>query len=144
MGILVPQATLPSGIVLSNVYMTFTGEVLYVNKLQSGLYMIRCFYRVYKDYASRTQQPNIRVEASVNVQDPNNNPFKMLYDALKAQYPGATDVLEPSQVTLPVTLTVSKETLASLKNDLENTPEDGVEIPFTEEALDALKEISSS
>ena len=140
MGILVPQATLPSGIVLSNVYMTFTGEVLYVTKLQTGMYLIRCFYRVYKDYASRSQQPNVRIEASVSVQDPNDNPFKMLYDALKAQYPGATDVLEPSQVVLPFTLTVSKETLASLKNDIENTPEDGVEIPFTEEAL---KEISS-
>lgn len=144
MGILVPQATLPSGIVLTNVYMTFTGEVLYVNKLPSGLYMIRCFYRVYKDYASRTQQPNVRVEASITVQDPNDNPFKMLYEVLKAQYPGATDVLEPSQVTLPFTLKVSKETLESLLNDIENTPEDPVEIPFTEEALEALKEISST
>jgi len=141
MGILVPQATLPSGIVLTNVYMTFTGEVLYVNKLPSGLYMIRCFYRVYKDYASRTQQPNVRVEASVTVQDPSDNPFKMLYDVLKAQYPGATDVLEPNQVTLPFTLLVSKDTLASLKNDIANPPTDGVEIPFTEEAL---KEISST
>jgi hypothetical protein len=134
MGILVPLATLPSGVTLQNVYMTFTGEVLYVTKTQNGMFMVRSFYRIYKDYASRNGPSNIRVEVSVNVQNPTDNPFGVLYDQLKLQYPGATDIFEPNQ-TVPVTISI--ETLKLLAQDLSNVASqtDPVQVPLSDQMV---------
>ena len=96
MGILVPEATLPMGITISNVYMSFSGEVIYTCPT-NGQYNVNTHYKVYKD---ETKQPdtNIRIPLNVQVTDISVGVYTTLYTALKDVYPGAEDsqvVAEP-------------------------------------------------
>jgi hypothetical protein len=92
MGILVPEATLPMGLVLSNVYVTFGGETIYVNpKNQLDMYRVSSTYRVYKD-PSKEGGTNITVPISVSVADiARDSIFGILYEELKIIYPGSVD-----------------------------------------------------
>ena len=89
MGILVPEATLPMGITISNVYMSFSGEVIYTCP-RNGQYAVNTHYKVYKD---DTKQPdtNIRIPLNVQVSDISVGVYTTLYTALKNLYPGAED-----------------------------------------------------
>jgi hypothetical protein len=94
MGILVPEATLPSGIYVSNVYMSFSGEVVYVTpRNEDGRYRVNTWYRVYKD---DTRQPdtNIRIPMSVTVNDiGERHVYDILYEELRALYQQSTNIL---------------------------------------------------
>jgi len=94
MGILVTDGVLPSGIPVSNVYMSFDSEVVYVAPRDpDGRYIIQSQYRVFKD---DTKQPssNIRIPVSVTVNDIGERPiYDILYDELRALYQQSTNIL---------------------------------------------------
>jgi hypothetical protein len=94
MGILVQEVILPMGVMLSNVYMSFSGEVVYITpRNEDGRYRVNTWYRVYKD---ETRQPdtNIRIPMSVTVNDIGDRPvYDILYDELRALYPQSTNIL---------------------------------------------------
>jgi len=91
MGILVPEANLPMGITISNVYMSFSGEVIYTMPNQtSNIYTINTSYKVYKD---DTKQPdtNIRIPLGIQVSDISVGVYTSLYENLKQIYPESVD-----------------------------------------------------
>jgi len=89
MGILVPEATLPMGITISNVYMSFSGEVIYTCPT-NGQYTINTSYKVYKD---ETKQPdtNIKIPLTVHVSDISVGVYTSLYENLKQIYHDSVD-----------------------------------------------------
>jgi len=89
MGILVPEANLPMGITVSNVYMSFSGEVIYTIP-GNGQYNINTSYKVYKD---DTKQPdtNIRIPLCIQVSDISVGVYTSLYENLKQIYPDSVD-----------------------------------------------------
>jgi len=89
MGILVPEANLPMGITISNVYMSFSGEVIYTVPL-NGQYRVNTYYKVYKD---ELKQPdtNIRIPINVQVSDINQGVYSILYSELKTIYSNNID-----------------------------------------------------
>jgi len=92
MGIIVPEATLPMGITLSNVYMSFSGEAIYVSS-GSGLYNINGIYKVFKD-ETKTPDTNIRIPISATINDiKDKDVYTILYTQLKTIYPGSQDVI---------------------------------------------------
>ena len=99
MGIIVPEANLPMGITISNVYMSFSEEVIYTVPM-NGQYRINTHYKVYKD---ELKQPdtNIRIPLNVQVSDISVGVYTTLYTALKNLYPGAEDS-QPVVVAEPV------------------------------------------
>jgi hypothetical protein len=90
MGITVPQATLPSGINVSNVYMSFANEVIYISPTSNSKNVINSYYNVYKD-STKTLGTNIRIPICVIVDDISVSVYTLLYDNLKQTYPGSTD-----------------------------------------------------
>lgn len=111
MGILVPDATLPMGITLSNVYISFGGETVYINpKNQMDMYRVSTTYRVYKDQ-SKDGGTNITVPISVNVSDISRDSiFGILYEELKTIYPGSMDVIDsPSTGSMDPPSTVAPD-----------------------------------
>ena len=92
MGIIVTDSTLPSGLPVNNVYMSFGTECITIfPKNPEGLYTIQIHYKVYKD---DTKQPNsdVRIPLTVQVSDISNI-FQTLYENLKQIYPNSTDSL---------------------------------------------------
>lgn len=92
MGILVPEANLPMGITVSNVYMSFSGEVIYTIP-GNGQYRVNTCYKVYKD---ETKQPdtNIRIPISITVNNiVGRDVYTILYEELKNLHSGSTDVI---------------------------------------------------
>ena len=89
MGIFVPEANLPMGITVSNVYMSFSGEVVYTVPL-NGQYRVNTYYKVYKD---ELKQPdtNIRIPINVQVSDINQSVYSILYSELKTIYSNNID-----------------------------------------------------
>jgi predicted membrane protein len=91
MGILVPEANLPMGITVSNVYMSFSGEVIYTIPNQTcNNYIINTSYKVYKD---DTKQPdtNIRIPLAIQVSNVSVGVYTSLYENLKQIYPDSVD-----------------------------------------------------
>ena len=91
MGILVTDGILPSGIPVSNVYMSFGSECITIfPKNTDGLYTIQTFYKVYKD---DTKQPNsdIRIPLAIQVSDISVGVYTSLYENLKQIYPNSVD-----------------------------------------------------
>ena len=92
MGIFVPEANLPMGITVSNVYMSFSGEVIYTSpNTGSNNYNINTYYKVYKD-ETKIPDTNIRISLAIQVSDISVGVYTSLYENLKALYPGSTDV----------------------------------------------------
>jgi hypothetical protein len=101
MGIIVPEANLPMGVTVSNVYMSFAGEVIYtmagsVSSIDGGTakkYMVNTHYKVYKD-ATKNPGSNIKIQISAQVDDiTNQDVYSILYAQLKSTYPDAQDVM---------------------------------------------------
>ena len=91
MGILVSECVLPSGIPVSNVYMSFDSEVIYVSpRSVDGRYTITANYKVYKD---DTKQPdtNIRIPFAIQVNDISVGVYTSLYENLKQIYPSSVN-----------------------------------------------------
>jgi hypothetical protein len=90
MGIFVPEAYLPMGITVSNVYMSFSGEVIYTVPM-NGQYNVNTYYKVYKD-ESKQPDTNIRIPISTQVSNINSRDvYTILYDELKQIYPSSID-----------------------------------------------------
>jgi hypothetical protein len=102
MGILLEQANLPSGISVSNVYMSFSGEVIYVvPNLGSNNYNINTHYKIFRDQ-SKQLDANIRIPIHVEVTDISVGVYHYLYEKLKSYYPDSIDVIEPEpEVIIP-------------------------------------------
>jgi hypothetical protein len=91
MGIIVTDGVLPSGVPVSNVYISFSSETVYVSSKNSiGLYTINAYYKVFKD---NTKEPNsdIRIPLFTQVSDISVGVFDSLYAELKKIYPNSTD-----------------------------------------------------
>jgi hypothetical protein len=91
MGILVYEGTLPSGIPVSNVYMSFGSEIVYISpKSPDDRYTVNTHYKVYKD---DTKNPNsdIRIPFAIQVNDISVGIFQSLYENLKQIYPDSVD-----------------------------------------------------
>jgi len=87
MGIIVPEATLPSGVVLSNVYMSFSGEPVYVSPTGPNQCQIYSYYKVWTD-VTKSRGSDIRILLTVPNVDSSVPVYTALYDALKNVYPG--------------------------------------------------------
>ena len=90
MGITVPDATLPSGVKVNNVYMSFANEIIYISPATNSKNVINSYYRVYKD-STKTPQNDIRIPITVVADDISVGVYKILYDNLKQTYSGSTD-----------------------------------------------------
>jgi hypothetical protein len=91
MGILVADGVLPSGIPVSNVYMSFDSEVIYVSPRGADeRYTVTANYKVFKD---DTKQPNsdVRIPFAIQVNDISVGVFQSLYENLKQIYPSSVD-----------------------------------------------------
>jgi|688.fasta_scaffold814555_2 hypothetical protein len=92
MGVFVSDGVLPSGIPISNVYMSFSGSMVYVEpKNPNDLYTVRAFCKVFKDQESKTSQPDITFQVVNQVSDISVSVFQSLYETLKQIYPDSVD-----------------------------------------------------
>jgi hypothetical protein len=91
MGIIVADGILPSGIRVSNVYMSFFSESVYVKAEPSGFSLSAC-YRVFKDPSKQTPS-DMRVPMFVAIgnSEINGSIYDILYRELKKTYPNSTD-----------------------------------------------------
>lgn len=93
MGILVAQGTLPNGVQVSNVYMSFFQENIVIQSVPAANnFMITSSYRVFAD-PSKQQGSDIRVPLILVLsQDQvSSHPYTYLYAELKKLYPDSTD-----------------------------------------------------
>jgi len=136
MGIFVPSATLPSGIQLNNVYMSFAGEVIFVTQTGKNMAMptqpeddtshqwrISSSYNVFNQRPSRmsTGLSNIKVPFATTVKIFDQNPYTHLYKALMDLYPGSTKVIDSEEIIPPVptsNLVISNDILVGLYKDI--------------------------
>lgn len=91
MGIIVTEGILPSGIPVSNVYMSFASEIVYVSpKTPTDIYILNTYYKVFKD---NTKEPNsdVRIPFFVQVSDISVGVYTSLYENLKQIYPDSVD-----------------------------------------------------
>jgi hypothetical protein len=93
MGILVPQAVLSSGIQLSNVYMSFSGEIIQILPRGNNQYGILSYCKVWLDKTKNPFNTEIKfpVETLLNVNSPAH---QSLYAELKRMFPDSTDLYE--------------------------------------------------
>lgn len=102
MGILVPEASLPNGITVNNVYMSFASEVIYIHPRNAdGSRHVTSNYRIFRDY-TKTPYSDMRFPISVTVtSDPYENVHDLLYSELRQMYPGSEDSLVNSTPSIP-------------------------------------------
>jgi hypothetical protein len=94
MGLLVPEAQLPMGVTLSNVYISLSGEVIQFCARESNVYRINSVYKIYNNQ-DKTLDTNIRIPISVSTSSVDGkSPYDILYTELKKLYPGSQDVIE--------------------------------------------------
>jgi hypothetical protein len=97
MGIILTDVyPLPSGINLSNVYVSFYQEQLFIQPTvgtdNSKQYMVSSNYRVYKDQDARNQVlPVVEKGAIMNTSDTLTDAYSQLYVALKQKFPNCID-----------------------------------------------------
>jgi len=93
MGIFVSEGVLPSGIPISNVYMSFSGSLVYVEPKYpvSNLYTIRAACKVFKDQESKSSKPDITFQVVNQVSDISVWVFQSLYEKLKEMFPNNID-----------------------------------------------------
>ena len=93
MGIFVPEAVLPSGILISNVYMSFSGSLVYIEpKNVNDVYFVRAFCKVFKDQ-TKSLEPDITFQVITTATDINLGVYDYLYEKLKELFPGSVDMI---------------------------------------------------
>jgi hypothetical protein len=92
MGLFVSQATLPSGIQVSNVYMSFNGEVVYTQQYgtSGNVWQVSSHYKVFSD-SQKSLPTNTRVNLNVLTSNANIDVYSELYWKLKEVYPQTLD-----------------------------------------------------
>jgi hypothetical protein len=96
MGILVANGTLPNGIQVSNVYMSFCQENITTQSVPiANNFMVSACYRVFAD-PSRQKGSNIRIPIVIVLpqSDMESHPYTYLYAELKKLYPDSIDWTE--------------------------------------------------
>jgi len=93
MGILVKNGILPDGIAVSNVYMCFRGEVVYVTPARKPKFIIDCNYRVYSTEDKNNISYDIRVPIQAWTDDISQGVYSYLYSKLTSVYPDSTNLL---------------------------------------------------
>jgi hypothetical protein len=100
MGIIVPEAVLPNGITVSNVYMCLPSTIFYFPRSGDGSYQIGSQYKVYKD-STKIPTSDITFPITVTVSSVSNtSAHELLYEELKKTYNGYTDSIENVSVPL--------------------------------------------
>jgi hypothetical protein len=93
MGVFVHDCVLPSGIPISNVYMSFSGSLVYVEpKNNDGMYFVRAFCKVFKDQ-TKSLDPDITFQVVTAVTDINLGAYNCLYGKLKEMFSNSEDVI---------------------------------------------------
>lgn len=92
MGLLVRSGTLPGGIGVKNVYMTFSDFPVYIMPKGNGQYEIRGYYSVYPSENERKQRDTI-IDLISSVTDVSGSLHAMLYLKLKEVYPDSENIL---------------------------------------------------
>ena len=92
MGILVPEATLPSGIQLSNVYVSFGNNMIQVTPRDSvsNIHSVTGVYSVYTDL-TKERGTNINIPFWAETSDISTGVYTILYEKLKTIYTEGTD-----------------------------------------------------
>lgn len=93
MGLFVNNGTLPGGVTVNNVYMTFSDFPVYIMPKGKGQYDIHGFYSVYPDETSPRTVRDTSIEFVVPVTDVSASLHSMLYAQLKTLYPDSTNML---------------------------------------------------
>ena len=97
MGIFVSEGVLPSGVPISNVYMSFSGSLVYVEpKDPNGLYFMRSTCKAFKDQASKSHLSDVSFQVAAQVSEVSIGGkcvYEWLYDKLKDMFPGSQDAL---------------------------------------------------
>lgn len=97
MGIILTDVyTLSSGISLSNVYISFFNEQLFIqpqNFSDTGPgFMVNSNYRVYRDQQAREEVLDVVEKGSImNTSETLTDAYSQLYAALKQKFPNSTD-----------------------------------------------------
>lgn len=91
MGILVNTGILPDGIAVSNVYMSFRQEIIYVTPGITPKFIIDCKYRVYPG-ADKKSSYEIRVPIQAETNDISQGVYTYLYNQLKSAYPDSNNI----------------------------------------------------
>jgi len=91
MGIMVQCGTIPSGVSVSNVYISFGSEPLYILP-NGGLYRITTHYRI---YSTQTKElgTDIRIPFTLNISNIDQNVYTAVYNELKCIYPNNIDCI---------------------------------------------------
>jgi hypothetical protein len=92
MGIFVRQGILPSGLSISNVYISFSGQPVHIFPIENSKYVIASTYLVFKD-KSKSLASETRYILEFPVTDINQNVYNLLYCELKKIYPNSFDVI---------------------------------------------------
>ena len=87
--------TLPSGVQVSNVYISFNDETIYVRPGISGNIEYTTYYKVFAD-SSKQGDFFIRVPLFLSIpkEQDTKRVFDLIYDHIKTLWPGSTDVIE--------------------------------------------------
>lgn len=92
MGVIIPEATLPSQIKVSNVYASFSNENILVFNNNNGSWRVASNYKLFSDPA-KTNGTDIRIPIEVNTSNIATGVYYILYQKIKEIYPGSIDVL---------------------------------------------------
>jgi hypothetical protein len=122
MGILA-TGTLPSGVQLSNVYISFSDESIYVrpNDINGTIEYTIC----YKVFASPSKEggyiSRVPFQVAVPLEQDTKRAYDIVYDHLKTLWPDSTDVLEKKSTfvnEMPVRPPIEPESTESLSSPL--------------------------
>ena len=92
MGIIVPEAILPSKIGISNVYISFAQENILVSKSYNNTWRVNTNYNIFND-ESKVDGTNIRIPIEVNSSNITEGVYSILYTELKNRYPNSQDII---------------------------------------------------
>lgn len=92
MGVIIPEATLPSQIKVSNVYASFSNENILVFNNNNGSWRVSSNYRLFSDQ-TKTNGADIRIPIEVNTTNISVGVYSILYQKIKDIYPDSIDVI---------------------------------------------------
>lgn len=92
MGVIIPEATLPSQIKVSNVYASFSNENILVFNNNNGSWRVSSNYRLFRDQ-TKVNGTDIRIPIEVNTSNISVGVYSILYQKIKDLYPDSVDVI---------------------------------------------------
>ena len=92
MGIIIPEVILPSQIKISNVYVSFSDEIIYVFNNNNGSWRINSHYKFFSDQ-TKSNGTNIRIPIEIMTTNIEAGVYSMLYKKIKEIYPDSVDII---------------------------------------------------